>query len=108
MNKRILIIFMFLIIFCLTACGEETSESININVENENETITFSSNNPLENFIHIQGYLYYNEYTKIVYYIYAEGILDQKTSRMCAFYAPNGLPYKWNIEKQSLEEINFN
>ena len=63
-------------------------------------------------FVQIDGQdnLYYCKRTRIVYWIGGSYMVntmgdDYTTSYMTAYYAPNGLPYKYNVENKKLEEL---
>ena len=75
----------------LVGCGE----SVSVNVEN-NENL--SSTNFAE-FTLIGDNLYYDNATRIVY-------LDGYCT-FTPYYAPNGLPYKYNPETSTFEEIEY-
>lgn len=96
MKKRLLaIIFSCIFIFSLTAC----SESVQVNVSN-NENI---SSNQFGEFINIGNDLVYDSATRIVYtknYTYGWNHV------YIPYYAPNGLPYRYNPETNTFEEIN--
>ena len=49
--------------------------------------------------------LYYDTNTKIVYILFNEGAGFSGYGYMSPYYAPNGLPYVYNIQNNSLEEI---
>lgn len=103
MNKRLITALIFcVVILSLTGCGDET---ITINVEN-NETL---NNNIIgsDALVKIGDYLYYDSTTNIVYFW--NGILyGQYATAPSPYYAPNGLPYKYNPETNTLEEIEEN
>ena len=104
----------------LTGCGSElvnftsaelsqNSEELNQNVTdteseqaNQADKKTFSSYSA-SSFKKIAGDFYYNEMTKIVF-------IKQQTYGCCYIYtpypAPNGLPYRYNADANTLEEIN--
>ena len=94
-KKLIAIIFSCLLIFSLTAC----SEPVQVNVSN-NQNI---SSNQFGTFANIGNNLVYDSATRIVYF---------KNCTYCGFdvyvpyYAPNGLPYRYNPETNTFEEIN--
>lgn len=94
-KKLIAIIFSCLLIFSLTAC----SEPVQVNVSN-NQNI---SSNQLGVFAKISDNFVYDSATRIVYF-------NNHTycgySVYVPYYAPNGLPYKYNPETNTFEEIN--
>ncbi len=49
--------------------------------------------------------LYYDPQSKIVYFIFSEDCGYQGYGYMSAYYAPNGLPYLYNLSSQELVEI---
>lgn len=95
MKKIIAIIFSCIIIFSLTAC----SEPVQVNVSNSENL----SSNRFGVFIDIGDSLVYDSATRIVYrknYAYYANYV------YVPYYAPNGLPYRYNPETNTLEEIN--
>ena len=53
----------------------------------------------------MQTDLYYDINTKIVYVIFNECAGSSGYGYMSPYYADNGKPYKYNVEKNCLEEI---
>lgn len=51
--------------------------------------------------------LYYDDLTKVVYFVFNEGCGNQGYGYMSAYYAPNGLPYLYDPFKQELVEISY-
>lgn len=100
MKKKILVIlFGCLLTFSMVGCGT----TLNVNVENSNEL--HSDTLGTQSFVSISDDLFYDEATRIVYIkniTYGFGC-----SVYTAYYAPNGFPYKYNPETNTLEEINF-
>lgn len=94
-NKLIAIIFCCFIIFSLTAC----SEPVQVNVSN-NENI---SSNQFGVFVDIGYNLVYDSATRIVY---IESVTYSGWDTYSPYYAPNGLPYRYNPETNTFEEIN--
>ena len=105
MIKRLLPICIMAIL--LTGCNISTSYGI------DGISDTASQDNKVtSDFTSIPGEpnLYYNNATKIVYWIggsYSVNLVgeDYTTSYMTAYYAPNGLPYIYNTDTGKLEEI---
>lgn len=50
--------------------------------------------------------LYYDANTKIVYIMFNECAGHSGYGYMSAYYAPNGLPYIYNVQTNELEEIS--
>lgn len=99
----VLVVTLILAIFSLTGCGTDTI--VNVNVENsEGLNNTVLGRNAL---VKIAEGIYYDSTTRIVYwwnghYYYEYGVVD-----ICPYYAPNGLPYRYNPETNTFEEINM-
>lgn len=90
MKKKLLVgLIGCMLAFSLVGCGE----SVSVNVEN-NESL--SSTNFAE-FTLIGDGLYYDNATRIVY-------LDGYNI-FTPYYAPNGLPYRYNPETSTFDEI---
>ena len=49
--------------------------------------------------------LYYDTNTKIVYILFNESAGYSGYGYMSPYYAPNGMPYVYNVETNSIEEI---
>lgn len=100
MKKKILITILFCVfVITLVGCSSETAESVQVNVSNS-ESI---SSNQFGKFIEIGNNLVYDSATRIVYidnYTYG-----YQTYVYTPYYAPNGLPYRYNPEANTFEEI---
>lgn len=98
MKKRLLVgLIVCMFTFSLIGCGETTT--LNVNVENKEELsdTTLGKSNLLE----IGNNLYYDSATRIVYMRFN----NSHGSLYSAYYAPNGLPYRYNPETNTFEEI---
>ena len=82
------------ILLFLTGCGPEP---VTINVSNSEEL----HSEQFGNFIEINTYLEYDSTTRIVYIYNRNSYGDSYTP----YYAPNGLPYRYNPETNTFEEI---
>lgn len=98
MKRSILILLTTLLFsYSLVGCG---SNDVVVNVENEGNihNAVFGESE----LIFIGNGLYYDSTTRIVY-------LKMNSvggfSYMTAYYAPNGLPYRYNPETNTFEEI---
>ena len=101
MNKKLAICLIGCILaFSLASCGETT---LNVNVENSSN---LNSNTlGIQSFVEIGSGLSYDSATRIVYMVNGyNGTYESKT--YCPYYAPNGLPYRYNPETNTFEEIN--
>ncbi len=99
MKKRLFGIFAgVLLTFSLCSCGTTT---VNVNVENQEElNNTILGKTAL---IEIGNGLYYDSSTRNVYWW--NGVLDGSYGSIAptAYYAPNGLPYRYNPETNTFE-----
>lgn len=98
MNKKLMICLIGCILtFSLIGCSSEPPVQVNVsNSEN-------LSSNQLAQFIEIGKDLVYDSATRIVYF---ETYTYGGNWVLCPYYAPNGLPYRYNIGTNTLEEIN--
>lgn len=95
MKKKILIaLLLAATLSALTGCYE-TNTNINIDSDNENAVMQVGIGQLKK--IN-KGYLYYDATTNIVYFW--NGNIAPSP-----YYAPNGLPYKYNPSTNTLEEI---
>ena len=101
MKRNLLILLMATLLFSFAGCGSDT---IQVNVENKESLsgIIFGK----DSLIYIGNNLYYDSTTRIVYWW--NGCLNGSYSAIAPspYYAPNGLPYKYNPETNTLEEID--
>ncbi len=102
MKKKILaLLFGFVLTFSLVGCGE--GETLNVNVENDSDLN--SSTLGTQSFVNIGDDLFYDGATGIIY------INNVTYGLGChvytPYYAPNGLPYKYNSQTNTFEEIDF-
>lgn len=96
MKKRLLVgLIGCVLVFSLVGCGEETTVQVNVS---NNDNI---SSNEFGNFIKIGNHLVYDEATRIVYLLNDYAYEWSYTP----YYAPNGLPYRYNPETNTFEEI---
>lgn len=102
MKKRILAA-LICVIATLTLTGCSETKSVNVNVENN----TISGNVfGISALIEIGDGLWYDTTTRIVYWW--NGTFTRNAYASAAptpYYAPNGLPYKYNPETNTFEEI---
>lgn len=98
-KKKIAVIFVCLIaVLLLAGC----SSSINVNVEQDS---TISGNAFGKSaLIYIGDCLYYDSTTRIVYW-WSGWLGGEYATTPSPYYAPNGLPYRYNPETNTFEEI---
>jgi hypothetical protein len=102
MKKRLLVgLIGCMLAFSLVGCEEETS--INVNVENTSKLNSVTLG--IDSLISIGNGLWYDSATRIVYWW--NGCLDYTRSATTPspYYAPNGLPYRYNPETNTFKEI---
>ena len=92
-NKIIALILIVVLVLCLSGCG--TSEG--------SKDYTKRTGGRLQPTM-MQD-LYYDTNTKIVYILFNECTGNSGYGYMSPYYAPNGIPYVYNIQTNSLEEI---
>lgn len=98
MNKKLAICLMCCILtFSLIGCS--SSPPVQVNVSNS-ENI---HSNQFVQFVDIGKDLVYDSATRIVY---CEFYTYGGYYGLCPYYAPNGLPYKYNPETNTFEEID--
>ena len=103
-NKILILVLLFsLTTIGLIGCGEE--KIIYTNVEDDEKLN--SANIGKDAMIEIGSGLYYDSSTRIVYWWngYLSLACDNSTVPS-PYYAPNGLPYRYNPETNTFEEIN--
>ena len=97
MKKRLLVgLIGCVLAFSLVGCSEEP---LSVNVENEevlNDTILGKSN-----LLEIGDNLFYDSVTRIVYM----RCRNSYGNSYSAYYASNGLPYRYNPKTNTFEEI---
>lgn len=92
-NKIIILILTMLLIFCLTGCGADTgSKDYSKNTGRRLQPTGMQD-------------LYYDTNTKIVYILFNECDEYSGYGYMSPYYASNGMPYVYNVETNSIEEI---
>lgn len=96
MNKKMICLISCILAFSLGGCG---SEPVQVNVSNSENL----SSNQFAQFVDIGKDLVYDSATRIVY---CEFYTYGGNYGLCPYYAPNGLPYKYNPQTNTLEEIN--
>lgn len=101
MKKLLLLLVACVITISLIGCGE--SQTISVNVENKDDLSggVFG----IKSLIEIGDGLWYDSSTRIVYWW--NGIFERFRSDTTPtpYYAPNGMPYKYNPSTNTFEEI---
>lgn len=93
-NKIIALILTVFLVFCLAGC-----KATCVGFKN----YTTRTNGRLQPTM-MQD-LYYDTNTKIVYILFNEYTGNSGYGYMSPYYAPNGMPYVYNVQTNSLEEI---
>ena len=100
--KKYLLMLTFVLLLSCSGCVEE--KVINVNVENKEKiyNTTFGKDALIE----IGEYLYYDSTTRIVYLCNGYLGYHNYSTTPSPYYAPNGLPYRYNPETNTFEEID--
>lgn len=101
--KLLLTVTTTILFFSFTGCGETT---INVNVENSSELSGTTLG--IDSLIEIGDKLWYDSTTRIVYWWNGTMGAANCATTPTAYYAPNGLPYRYNPETNTFEEIIYN
>ena len=102
MKKRLLVgLIGCVLAFSLVGCGEKTT--INVNVENSSELSGTTLG--VDSLIEIGNRLYYDSTTRIVYWWNGRMNMNYMDTTPTPYYAPNGLPYRYNPTTNTFEEI---
>ena len=104
MKKFVSVILICVIMFSLIACGEERIIAVNV----ENPETMQNGIIGKDAMIEIGSGLYYDSNTRIVYWWNGELNIAYCATTPSPYYAPNGFPYRYNPETNTLEEIEVN
>ena len=101
MKKFLIIILSCVIALSFMGCGAANT-TIKVDAENKDELSNgvFGKSALIE----IGDYLWYDSTTRIVYW-WNGFIVTQSAIVPSPYYAPNGLPYRYNPETNTFEEI---
>ena len=91
-NKIIVLILTVVLVFCTVGCTSTGSKGYTENTDGRLQPTMMQD-------------LYYDTNTKIVYILFNECAGYSGYGYMSPYYAPNGMPYVYNVETNSLEEI---
>ena len=102
MRRKIIVgLVSCVLVFSLTSCGETTT-TLNVNVKNSKDLISTELGS--QALTEIGSGLWYDAATRIVYMAQGQNsAYESKT--FCPYYAPNGLPYKYDPDSKTFEEI---
>lgn len=101
MKKFLSIILVCVITFSMVSCAEEKVIAVNVeNIDNVQNTVMGR-----DALIEIGNYLYYDSTTRIVYWWNGCLYYSNHATTPTPYYAPNGLPYRYNPETNTFEEI---
>jgi hypothetical protein len=102
MKKILAITLSCLTILSLVGCGVKAA-AVSVNVENKNNLSNgvFGKSALVE----IGDYLWYDSTTRIVYWWNSSLDGWRADTTPTPYYAPNGLPYRYNPETNTFEEI---
>ncbi|MGN0656676.1 MAG: hypothetical protein ACI4KR_07770 [Ruminiclostridium sp.] len=102
MRRIIAVILSLCLAICICGCSSNNTP-ININVDNSSDLsgATFGR----ETLIAIRDFLYYDSTTRIVYWWNGRMGGGYSSTTPSPYFAPNGLPYRYNPETNTFEEI---
>lgn len=102
MKKKVLLAVLFTTaLLTLTSCGNSSNTNVNISSdENAIKQVGIGQFKKIG-----EGFLYYDVTTNIVYLWNGMINVAYYSTAPSPYYAPNGLPYKYNPETNTLEEI---
>lgn len=101
MKRLLLLLVVCVLIASLVGCGE--SKTISVNVENKDDLS--SGVFGIESLIEIGGGLWYDSSTRIVYWWNGYFMKFDYDTAPTPYYAPNGMPYRYNPSTNTFEEI---
>lgn len=98
----VLIFSLVMAVMTMTGC-ESSDNSVYVNAEDQEDLFgnVFGWNALIE----IGNFLYYDQTTRIVYWWNGYLGANQFSTTPSPYYAPNGLPYRYNPETNTFEEI---
>ena len=102
MRKIIAVILSLCLAISLCGCSSNNTP-ISINVENPSDLSGTTAGRKA--LIEIGDYLWYDSTTRIVYWWNGYIATSNNSTTPTPYYAPNGLPYKYNPETNTFEEI---
>lgn len=102
MKRNILVVLMIAMFLPFVSGCEREVVTVNMGTDG-NETVSKQAGTGA--LILIGGGLYYDPVTKIVYFWNGRDGSIKTATMPSPYYAPNGLPYKYNVETNSFEEI---
>lgn len=91
-NKIIVLILTVVLVFCTVGCSYTDFKGYTESTDGRLQPTMMQD-------------LYYDTNTKIVYILFNEYAGSSGYGYMSPYYAPNGLPYVYNIQNKNLEEI---
>lgn len=102
MKKVLTVILSLCLAISLCGCSSNNTP-ISINVENPSDLNGTTAGRKA--LIEIGDYLWYDSTTRIVYWWNGYIATANWATTPTPYYAPNGLPYKYNPETNTFEEI---
>ena len=98
MRKFLLGVLAGLVVVSLAGCAERAPGAVDAKTKIEHGN---------GNLVEIGNGLWYDSTTKVVYWWNGELRSTDWSTTPTPYYAPNGLPYRYNPEKQTFEEIDI-
>lgn len=101
MKKLLVVILSCLLVVSLVGCGAQETVSVNVDNNEGLSNTAFGKSAMVE----IGDYLWYDSTTRIVYWWNGCLTRYRTDATPSPYYAPNGLPYRYNSETNTFEEI---
>lgn len=102
MKRLLALILSCVLILSLIGCGEQTT--VSVNVENKDDLSNTGFGKAV--MVEIGDGLWYDTTTRIVYWWNGVlGSVSHYATTPTAYYSPNGLPYRYNPETNTFEEV---
>ena len=102
MKRNLLILLAALLLCSFAGCS---SNDVVVNIENEENIYNTAFGKSA--LVYIGDGLYYDVSTRIVYWWNGSLKYVETSTTPSPYYAPNGLPYRYNSATNTFEEINF-
>ena len=104
MKRFLCIIFVVIIMLSMIGCGAPEA-SLNVNVNNNG--VVRGSVFGKDAMIELGSGLWYDSTTKIIYWWNGNVDSFNHATTPSPYYAPNGLPYRYNPQTNTFEEIEL-
>lgn len=101
MKRLLLLLVVCVLIVSLVGCGE--AKTISVNAENKDDL--YGGIFGIKSLVEIGDGLWYDSSTRIVYWWNGYFSTSYTSTMPTAYYAPNGMPFRYNPITNTFEEI---